>query len=122
MDLATLSPNLNDRGPLIGFLHQTTLLHSYWLLLTPNALPQPISFVLVKIMFHSLIWVVFWLSILHPLRSTRHSCLALANLSLLYLTRFHYNILFGSTLHLKSISFRHFSRSNIILIADMCGK
>ena len=41
MDLATLSPNLNGRGPLIGFLHQTTLL-PYWLLLTPNALHPPI--------------------------------------------------------------------------------
>jgi len=51
--------NLNGRGPLIDFPHQTTLLHSYWLLLTPNALHQPISFMLLKIMFQSLIWAVF---------------------------------------------------------------
>ena len=61
-----LSPNLNGRGPLIDFIHQTALL-LFWLLPPPNALHQPISFVLVKIMFHSLIWVVFWLSILPPL-------------------------------------------------------
>jgi len=60
--------NLNGRGPLIDFLHQIALLH-YWLLLTANALPQPISFVLIKIMFQSLLWVEVGLSILPPLHS-----------------------------------------------------
>ena len=60
--------NLNGRGALTYFLHQIALLH-YWLLLTPNAVHQPISLVLVKIMFHSLIWVEAGLSILPPLQS-----------------------------------------------------
>ena len=60
--------NLNGRGPFTDFLHQTTLLH-YWLLLTANALHQPISFVSVKIMFQSLIWVEVGLSILPTLQS-----------------------------------------------------
>ena len=60
--------NLNGRGPLIDFIHQTALLH-YWLLLTPNALHQPISLMLLKIMFQSLIWVEVGLSILPPLQS-----------------------------------------------------
>ena len=57
--------NLNGGGPFIDFLHYIALLH-YWLLLTPNALHQPISFVLIKNMFQSLIWVDAGLSILHP--------------------------------------------------------
>ena len=60
--------NLNGGGPFIDFIHHTALLH-FWLLLTPYALHQPISFVLVKIMFQSLIWVEALLSILHPLHS-----------------------------------------------------
>ena len=60
--------NLNGRGPLIDFIHQSTLLH-YWLLLTHNALHQPIYFVSVKIMFQSLILVDVGLSILPPLQS-----------------------------------------------------
>ena len=59
MDLTTLEliVSVND-------IHQTSLLH-YWLLLTPNALHQPISFVLVKNLFQSLIWVEAGLSVLH---------------------------------------------------------
>ncbi len=60
--------NLSGRRLLIDFIHQIALLH-YWLLLTPYALHQPISFVLVKIMFQFLIWVEARLSILHPLHS-----------------------------------------------------
>ena len=68
MDLTTLSPNLNGRGPLIDFIRQNALLH-YWLLLTPKALHQPISFVSVKIMFQSLIWVEVGPNILTSLHS-----------------------------------------------------
>ena len=56
-----------SRGPLIDFLHRTSLLH-YWLLLSPNALHQPISFVSVNIMFQSLIWVEVGPNILTPLQ------------------------------------------------------
>ena len=60
--------NLCGRRLLIDFIHQIALLR-YWLLLTPNALHQPISFGLVNIMFQSLIWVEAGLSILPSLHS-----------------------------------------------------
>ncbi len=115
----------------LDFLHQTALPH-YWLLLTPTHLRHFIThfaFVLINILFHSLIRMLFCpkhfplesLSILPPLPSldsviilfNRHLCIAPAILSLHYLTSFHSDILLGSTLHLNSISFRQFSRSNI---------
>ena len=85
---------------------------------------------LVKNLFQSLIWVVVGLTILPTLLSidnviillNPYSCLAPVGLSLLYLTRVQFDILWGSILHLNSISFTQFSRSNIILISDMSGK
>ena len=49
-------------------IHKIALPH-YWLLLTPNALHQPISFAIVKIKFQSLVWVEVGLSILLPLHA-----------------------------------------------------